>query len=89
MCDDKKIFRLLGELDGKSNMMIDQQKNIFDRLGKLEQKNPVCSSHKRLVDDIDNLKSWKNKSIGAISVIGTGLGYVIYLISKYIHFPPK
>lgn len=89
MCDEKKILMLLGGLDAKMSTVVDQQSNIFDRLGKLEQKNPVCSSHKKLVADIENLKSWKNKSIGAISIISTGLAYMIYLISKYIHFPPK
>ena len=89
MCDDQKILMLLGGLDAKMSIVVDQQSNIFDRIQKLEQKNPICESHKRLVDDIENLKSWKNKSVGAISIISVGLGYVIYLISKYIHFPPK
>lgn len=89
MCDEKKILMLLGELDAKSTMMLNQQTNILERLGKLEQKNPVCSSHKQIIDDIDNLKSWKNKNIGAISIISSGILYLIYLISKYIHFPPK
>ena len=89
MCDEKKILMLLGELDAKSTMMLNQQNNIFDRLGKLEQKNPVCEYHASIVDDINNLKSWKNKSVGAISIISTGLLYIFYLISKYIHFPPK
>ena len=89
MCDEKKILLLLGGLDAKMSTVVNQQSNIFDRIQKLEQKNPICESHKRLVDDIENLKSWKNRSVGAISILSTGLAYVIYLISKYIHFPPK
>ena len=89
MCDEKKILVAIGGLDANVKTLIEQQGNIYERLGKLEQKNPVCSSHKQIIDDIDNLKSWKNKSIGVISVISTALAYMIYLISKYIHFPPK
>ena len=89
MCDEKKILLLFGGLVAKMNTVVDQHNNIFDRIQKLEQKNPICESHNKIVDDIDNLKSWKNKSIGAISILSIGLAYVIYLISKYIHFPPK
>ena len=89
MCDEKKILVAIGGLDANVKTLIEQQGNIYERLGKLEQKNPVCLSHKQIIEDIDNLKSWKNKSIGAISVISTALAYMIYLISKYIHFPPK
>ena len=85
MCDEKKILMLLGELDAKSTILLSQQTNIFDRLGKLEQKNPVCSSHKQIVEDIDNLKSWKNKNIGAISIISVVLGYLVYIFSKLAH----
>ncbi|MCK5223149.1 hypothetical protein KAR04_00130 [Candidatus Calescamantes bacterium] len=35
----------------------------------------------RLSTDVDKLKSWKNKTIGAISIIGVVVGYIIYLLS--------
>jgi len=57
MCDEIRLFGMLNRIDERTQIMQEQQANIFERLGALEQKSPVCSYHDGIVADIGNLKT--------------------------------
>lgn len=57
MCDEIKLFGMLSRIDERTEMMQEQQSNIFERLGVLEQKSPVCQHHADMVRSLSDTET--------------------------------
>lgn len=56
MCDEKKVIRVLGNIEGRMDISMAQQTEIFSRLRELEIESPICSNHLDIVEDISKLR---------------------------------
>jgi len=58
-------------------------KTDHDLLIRIDERTEALEKYVLGLDkDVEKLKSWKNKSIGAISILWAVVGYLIYIISK-------
>ena len=54
-----------------------------DLLIRIDERTEALELYvKGIGKDVEKLKSWKNKTTGAITIIGVVVGYIICLISK-------
>lgn len=57
-------------------------KEDHDLLIRIDERTEALDEYvKKVGKDVEKLKSWKNKTTGAISIIGVVVGYIIYLLS--------
>lgn len=57
-----------------------------DRLIRIDERTEALEEFIQRIDtDVDNLKSWRDKTVGAISVVSVVVGYLVYLFSKLAH----
>jgi len=58
-------------------------KTDHDLLIRIDERTEALELYvKGIGKDVEQLKSWKNKTIGAISIIGVVVGYIIFLLSR-------
>lgn len=84
MCDDIRLFGMLSRIDERTAMMKDDQDNIFERLGALEQKSPICSYHDGLVADVAGLKTDTKVANVRIILITTSLTTVAVVFLMWV-----
>jgi len=58
-------------------------KDDHDLLIRIDERTETLEYYLKGLDrDVEKLMSWKNKIVGAISIIGIVVSYLIFLISK-------
>jgi len=84
MCDETRLFGMLSRIDERTTIIQDQQSNIFDRLGNLEQKSPTCPHHESLIKAISNTQTDVKINDVKIVFVTTGLTTFIVLFLTWM-----